>query len=259
MLSDELIDLHAHPREVPCFSARYPGLTAEAGYSAALALHRHRLSTGWKPLGRKIGFTNRTIWPRYGVYEPMWGMVYDRTVVFAEDDVAHLPLAGLVQPRIEPEICFGLKGAPDPAQPLEAIQWVAHAIEIVQCHHPEWKVSLADCAADNGLHGRLIIGSRVPVSDISRLAERLPKCAVALRKGELLVDRGLGENVLGSPLVALSHLVSVLSRQPSAPALAAGEMVSTGTLTDAHAVHPGETWTTEISGLPLRGMTVHFE
>jgi len=258
MLADDLIAVHAHPGEVPAFSARYPGLTTEAGYDAALALHRHRVALGWKPLGRKIGFTNRTIWPRYGVYEPMWGMVYDRTVVFARDDVATLALDALVQPRIEPEICFGLKASPDPERPLDAIQWVAHAIEIVQCHHPQWKVTLPDCAADNGLHGRLIIGARIQASAIPELAERLPKCSVALRKGDAVVDRGLGENVLGSPLIALSHLVSVLSRQPAAPSLAAGEIVTTGTLTDAHAVSAGETWSTEFTGLPLHGLTVHF-
>jgi 2-oxo-3-hexenedioate decarboxylase len=81
---------------------------------------------------------------------------------------------------------------------------------------------------------------------------------VTLRRGEQLVDRGLGENVLGSPLVALSHLVGVLSHQPSAQPLAAGEIITTGTLTDAHAIRPGETWRTELTGLPLRGLTVHF-
>jgi len=34
--------------------------------------------------------------------------------------------------------------------------------------------------------------------------------------------------------------------------------VSTGTLTDAHPVAAGETWRTEIHGLPLQGLTVHF-
>ena len=39
----------------------------------------------------------------------MWGTVYDRTLIFAQDNRATVPLAGLVQPRIEPEICFQLK------------------------------------------------------------------------------------------------------------------------------------------------------
>src|SRR5438045_204337 len=137
MLDEDLLRLHAAPRLVAPFSDRYPGLTPEAGYEAAAALHRQRLAEGWRPLGRKIGFTNRTIWPRYGVYEPMWGTVYDRTVVLAPDGVATLPLEGLVQPRIEPEICFGLKSVPRADHLIESIEWVAHSIEIVQCHHPD--------------------------------------------------------------------------------------------------------------------------
>src|SRR5512135_97942 len=108
-LAAELVDACEHAREISPFSARYPGLTAETGYAAARKLHAHRLAQGWQPVGRKIGFTNRTIWPRYGVYEPIWGFVYDRTLVPSLDNRATIPLAGLVQPRIEPEICFRLK------------------------------------------------------------------------------------------------------------------------------------------------------
>ena len=46
-----------------------------------------------KPVGRKIGFTNRAIWPKYGVYQPIWGTVYDRTLISSEN--SGLPLAGL--------------------------------------------------------------------------------------------------------------------------------------------------------------------
>lgn len=258
MLAEDLIELHAHPRERAPFSESYPGLTTEAGYAGAAALHRHRLSLGWRPLGRKIGFTNRTIWPRYGVYEPMWGTVYGPTVVFAKADTATLPLDGLVQPRIEPEICFGLREAPRSGAALEAIEWVAHSVEIVQCHHAGWRVTLADCAADNGLHGRLVVGTRIPASEITGLAERLPKVAVTLLREGKAVDRGTGANVLDSPLLALEHLVTVLSRQPAAPPLAAGEIVTTGTLTNAHPVHPGESWSTEITGLPLPGLNIRF-
>jgi len=48
-------------------------MTPEQSYAAARALHEERLRQGWRALGRKIGFTNRTLWPRYDVYEPMWG------------------------------------------------------------------------------------------------------------------------------------------------------------------------------------------
>jgi len=255
MLSRELISLHESPREVPPFSGRYPGLTEQAGYEAARGLHEHRIAAGWRAVGRKIGFTNRTIWPRYGVYQPIWGTVYDRTLIQARGDRARVPLAGLINPRIEPEICFGLRAAPAPGRVLEAIEWMAHSIEIVQCHHPDWKVTLADSTADNGLHGRLVLGAPQPLPP--NIEKALPEVHVQLYRGSERADQGVGENVLGSPLLALAHLVEVLE-QTGGRALTAGEIVTTGTLTDAHPVAPGETWTTRIQGLPLAGMTVEF-
>jgi 2-keto-4-pentenoate hydratase len=260
-LSAELISLDEAPRQVPPFSIRHAGLTPEAGYRAAARLHAARLARGWKAVGRKIGFTNRTLWERYGVHEPMWGTVYDRTLLAATNDRVTIPLAGLVQPRIEPEICFKLKAKPqsgDPADLLASIEWIAHSVEIVQCHHPEWKVTLADCTAANGLHGRLAFGTPTPVARLQGLAALLPALELELSKQGTVVDRGSGANVLGSPLLALAHFIGVLARQPDAPALRAGEIVTTGVLTDAHPVQAGETWTTSLRGLPLPGLTVTF-
>jgi 2-keto-4-pentenoate hydratase len=259
-LAAELIELHQHPRQISPFSVRYPGLSAEAGYAAARARHAHRLAAGWRPLGRKIGFTNRGLWERYGVHEPMWGTVYDRTLQWAENGKATVPLTGLVQPRIEPEICFKLKAAPsptkDPQALLGAIEWIAHSVEIVQCHHPEWKVTIADCTADNGLHGRLIVGTPVPVEKIAGLAAALPFLKVTLRKGSEVKDQGLGSNVLGSPLLALSFLIEILGKQNEK--LSPGEIITTGTLTDAHPVAPGETWSTDFHGFAARGVEIKF-
>ena len=64
--------------------------------------------------------------------------------------------------------------------------------------------------------------------------------------------------MLGSPLLALAHVVDLLKRQPDAPPLAAGEIVTTGVLTDAHPVAAGDEWHTEIRGLPLAGLKISF-
>lgn len=255
MLGEELVKAHENPGLVPPFTERYPGLTPEAGYAAGRELHAHRLKLGWKPAGRKIGFTNRTLWPRYGVHEPMWGTVYDRTLILAHGERATVSLAGLAQPRIEPEICFKLKSAPrSPVVEdlVASLEWMAHSVEIVQCHHPAWKVTIADCTADNGLHGRLVVGTPLALHGL----EELPKAQAKLFRGERLVDQGVGANVLGGPLTALAFLVDLLKRQPEAPPLRGGEIISTGTLTDAHPVAPGETWRTEVSGFP--GLTLAF-
>jgi 2-keto-4-pentenoate hydratase len=262
-VSEELIELSASGHTAPRFSARYPKLDADAGYRAMRRLHQHRVTIGWKTVGRKIGFTNRTIWPRYGVDQPIWGFVYDHTLIRAAGNRAEVALAGLAQPRIEPEICFGLKAPPprshDTHAILAAIEWVAHSVEIVQCFHPDWKVKLPDCTAANGLHGRLVIGTPVPVEKIPNLEALLPAARVVLRHGRKTVDKGVGANVLDSPLLALAHLVELLAMQPDFDNLHAGEIVSTGTLTDAHPVSPGETWSTAFEGLPLAGLTVKFK
>jgi 2-oxo-3-hexenedioate decarboxylase len=181
----------------------------------------------------------------------MWGMVYDRTLIHARDNEATVVLDGLVQPRIEPEIAFKLRKAPG-EDLVDCIEWMAHAVEIVQCHHPAWKVTIADCTTDNGLHGRLIVGTPVPLRD----ADKLPLVEARLYKGERLVDKGVGANVLGSPLLSLAHLVELLRKQPAAPPLTAGEIITTGVLTDAHPVAPGETWRTEVTG--LAGLKITF-
>jgi 2-keto-4-pentenoate hydratase len=120
----------------------------------------------------------------------------------ARDDRAEVSLTGLVQPRIEPEICFKLKHAPrdwtDPERLLESTEWIAHSVEIVQWHHPDGKFRLADCTADNGLHGRLVVGSSMRIVTFHEIVENLPRLSVFLKKQGEVIDRGSGENVLGS-------------------------------------------------------------
>jgi 2-oxo-3-hexenedioate decarboxylase len=86
----------------------------------------------------------------------------------------------------------------------------------------------------------------------------LPTFAIELYCDGALVDRGSGANVLDGPLSALRHLVRLMAEDPVNPPLAAGEIVSTGTLTRALPVKPGETWQTRLSGIPLEGITLGF-
>ena len=74
----------------------------------------------------------------------------------------------------------------------------------------------------------------------------------------MVVDHGVATNVLGGPVSALRHLVDLLARDQVNPPLAAGEIVTTGTLTRALPVSGGETWTTELTGVALNGICVRF-
>ena len=250
-------------RQVGPFTSKDPGFSEADAYEVTARLRALRIARGEKPVGRKIGFTNRNIWAEYGVFQPIWGDMYDTTVrdVAAGDrvEVSHLP-----EPRIEAEIVLGLGRDLSPdmgiAEIAQSIAWVAHGFEFVQSIFPAWRFQVADCVADGGLHGRLFLGARRKLSDGERrtLAVGLSKLAVRLSRNGETVDTGSGANVLDGPIQALSHLVAVLGEDKLNPPLRAGEMVTTGTLTRAFPVLPGERWSTKIDRFDLPGLSVEI-
>lgn len=264
-IADALITAYDTATTLPPITASVPDFSVADGYAVLHDIETRRRAQGWQAVGRKIGFTNRTIWPRYGVYQPMWAHVWTRTVHFAQDGKAVLPLNGLVQPRIEPEVVFKLKGpvplTDDAAAVLASVEWMAPGFEIVQSHFPNWKFTAADCAAAFGLHGALVVGAPLAVTDANRaaLAAALPAFELTLSRGDTVIDRGVGANVLGSPALALAHLARLLADQPQSPKLAAGEIVTTGTVTDAWPVAAGEVWSSDYGVLGINGLVLSFE
>jgi 2-keto-4-pentenoate hydratase len=255
-------------RLVEPLSARASGFSIADAYVVAREVLARRRSMGWRRVGRKVGFTNRAIWDEYGVYQPIFGYMHDRTVVYADENPdgysAMLPLEGLVQPRIEPEIVFRLREAPrttdDAATLLRRVEWVGHGFEVVHCHFPDWKFAAADTIADGGLHGRYVVGPRFVFERGSEhdVAARLADFQITLCQDGETAAQGGGELVLGSPLTALAHLAAVVASLPDHPPLEAGELITTGTLTAAMPVAAGETWSTRISGLPLSSLALRF-
>ena len=175
--------------QIAPLSGGNPAFDLTAAYRVTAAVRRLREDRGERVVGRKIGFTNTTIRAEYGVAAPIWGYVYDTTLHWLADLRAPFSLAAMAEPRIEPEIAFG----------------------------------------------------------------------ISLLRDGVVADEGHATNVLGGgPLAALRHLVGVLAGDPESPPLAPGEIVTTGTLTRALPIAPGETWSTALSGLPLSGIRVDF-
>jgi 2-keto-4-pentenoate hydratase len=249
-------------KQIAPFSSRPRGLSVEEAYRVTPLVRQLYEAGGTKAIGRKIGFTNRTIWAQYGVYAPVWGHVFDRTMHDLAE-IETLPLALLSEPRIEPEIIFGLAAAPSPQMDEAAlsscIAWIALGFEIVQSIYPGWKFSAADTIAANGVHGALLIGPRHPFAPhAAEWQNTLSSFQIDLNCDGRPVDRGHGENVLGGPLSALRHLVGLLAADPHNPPLAAGEIISTGTLTKAMPVAPGEIWTAAPDGIALDAIRLRF-
>jgi 2-keto-4-pentenoate hydratase len=263
-IARELLAAHDHAILIESIAAREPDFDLDAAYQVAAELMRERRRRGSRPVGRKIGFTNRTIWALYGVDAPMWAHLYDDTVSYARGGKATVSLAGTVSPRMEPEILFKLRapipvGCKDAEQLLAAAEWYAHSVEVVHSHF-DWKFKLPDAAADWACHARLVVGEPQPIraQDIRALARALPEIKAALWKDGVKRIEGVGANVLGSPANALAFLADLLARQPFMQPLAAGELVSTGTISDALPVKPGETWATEVTGLPAENLTISY-
>ena len=259
-LARQLLDAAAQRRPVEPFSRTVPGFDIARAYAVTAALHQERVARGARPIGRKIGFTNRTIWAEYGVYEPIWGYVYDTTVQFAEEPLATVAIGHLAEPRIEPEIVVHFRETPratrDEATILASVDWIAHGFEIVQSPFPGWKFKVADTVAVNGLHGALVVGPKIRVTDIADCVRKLRTFTIELADAHGVRATGGGANVLDSPLLAMAHLLEVLRGLPEFPPVVAGEIVTTGTLTAALPVRPGETWCTRLAGIELPGLTV---
>jgi 2-oxo-3-hexenedioate decarboxylase len=262
-IAEEVIAALSNHAQIPTFSSRPEGLTLAQAYQIAPLLRAAFEARGETITGRKIGFTNREMWKAFGVDSPIWGYATSRTTrELANAQV--MPLHEFSEPRIEPEIMFGLATTPAPAMSdnelIECIEWIALGYEIVQSIFPHWKFAAADTVAANGVHGALLIGKRHAVAPRkSDWLSELARFEVALYRDGEMVQRGSGSLVLGSPLVALRHLIELLAGDPHNPPLRAGEIISTGTLTLAMPVKPGERWTTRVRGIALEEISVKFD
>ena len=168
----------------------------------------------------------------------------------------------MCSPKIEPEIVFKLKtpigpGPLEAAAVLESVEWLALGFEIIDCVFPDWKFQPVDFVASFGLHAGLVVGEplRVDANTIPQLVEQLPRFTVKLLKNGELVRRIRAQ--LSSKPGALPRRTraAILRRSPEEP-LAAGELISSGTLTESQPIAPGETWTAVVEGLDLPALTL---
>jgi len=267
----QLLDARAGSALLPRLS-QDTELSMADGYEVAKRILDIRIAEGEQPVGRKVGFNNRKVWSKFRsagpLDAPIWATMYDSTVRYATDNRALQSLVGAVQPRLEPEIVFKLRKAPTKnaslAEVAGCIEWMAHGFEIIVCPFANWQFEPADAVAAFGLHGSLIIGEPHMLSEASRrnLAQVLTDSSVSLSsdcgEGFSLRGAGYGSDVLDSPVHALMHLHKLLQTQTDFAQLAAGEIITTGTWTEAYPVAAGETWTTAFSGVSLPGLTVAF-
>lgn len=259
-LAEDILSALSEHRNIPLLTTRSGGLSMTQAYDISARITQARRERGEMPVGRKIGFTNKTIWAEFNVSAPICGTMYDSTVRPLDGSFQTAPL---LEPRIEPEIAFRLSAVPQPGMsPEELIACVSDVcagFEMVHSVFADWKFEAADTVAAFGLHGAFLHGPFHAVSPADRhdWVARLSVFRTTLRKNGNIVDEGTASNVLGGgPLAALGHLVDLIAGVPEIAPLRVGEIITTGTLTRALPVGPDEIWQASFDGLPLEPIQI---
>lgn len=264
-IAESLVGALDRHHAMPPLTDGMPSLAIEDAYRISGLVMRERQARGERVIGWKIGFTNRAIWEEYGVHAPIWAPMYDTTVSAISPGVAaEISAERFVEPRIEAEVAFRMTAAPQPGmgelELIDCTDAIAHGIEIVQSVYPGWRFAAADTAAAFGLHGCYRHGPwlRIDHDDVRKWRNHLLDFELSLWRNGVERGRGHARNVLGGPLLALKHMVEGFDPAPFGRGIEPGDIVTTGTLTRAFPVQPGEAWTTSIHGIPLKGLTIRF-
>lgn len=263
-LAQELMEAYAKQRilETP-LSAREPPLDLATAYAVEAELTRLRRAQGRTTVGRKVGYANKALWRALRLETLVWAHLYDDTVVYADDGRASVSVGRMCAPRIEPEIVFKLArpidvANLDPTAVLGCVEWLAIGFEIVDSVFADWKFQPSDFVAAFGLHAALVVSTPQPLtaSRLSAWVEQLAQFRVRLLRNGAPAAEGSGRNSLRSPALCLGELASAIAGRAGEEPLLAGELLSSGTLTEAQPIAPGETWEVRIEGLDLDGLTL---
>ena len=243
-------------KQIEPFSKRGLVLSLQEAYDVA-GIVRQKLGQT-EIIGRKIGFTNRNIWSIYNVDQPIWGPITTNSISFFESNSLKIDLSQFCEPRIEPEIVVCLKQMPKYGSEKTEIylDWVAPGFEIVDSIYPNWKFSLTDAIASGGLHGCLAVGKKFKVND--RTERDLINVGVSLYRGGKLEEAGTGANVLDGPVSAIRYLHSGLSKIKNQDPLSAGDIITTGTMTDAKPIFSKEKWSAKFDGVVEAELNLEF-
>ncbi len=230
------------------WAARQEGLTLDAdatlgtpdlatAYAIQRALLALRLAAGERVVGWKLGYTSEVMRRQMGIDRPNIGPLTDWMLLNSGDAVHER----LVQPRVEPEIGLRLKTALDARHaPVDrhtvaaAVEGAYACLEVVHSTWPGYRFNLEQNTGDNSSAGQVVVGPRLPVTDLMAL----DTVAVRLNDGDRTLGQGVGADADGHPLDAVARLVRELAAFDQR--LEAGDLVITGGLTKACALGVGE-------------------
>lgn len=221
----------------------YPDLGVVDAYEIQLLNIRQRLAAGATIRGHKVGLSSKAMQEMMGVDEPDYGhLLSDMHVTSPTSAGAYCT------PRVEVEVAYILgKDLPGVGctveDVLDATEYVAPAIELIDSRIVDWNILIGDTIADNASSAGYILGEeRVAPRDIDLLNIE----ARLLCNGQQVAE-GRSDAVLGDPTIAVAWLANKVAS--FGVTLEAGHVILPGSVHRAIDVHPGDAFEAVFDGL----------
>ena len=213
-----------------------PEFTEADAYMIQYKLIEQLKTSGEIVRGHKIALTTKAARDHLGVDEPCFAHILD-TGVYANGSA--VPILELTDPHCEAEIAFilkkDLKGpGVTPIQVMSAIEGILPAIELVDLKVQGEGISSTDVIAHQGLHGGVIVGSKMIDIDSCDLQY---EGATVEHNGEL-VGSGTGSEVMGNPINPIVWLANKMYEFEDY--LKAGEIIISGSVVTPIRVSRGD-------------------
>jgi 2-oxo-hept-3-ene-1,7-dioate hydratase len=241
------------------FSARYPEMAITDGYAIQRAWMALKLAKGRKPIGHKIGLTSRAMQRASNISEPDYGLLLDDMLF---PDGQDLPFDRFIEPRVEVELAFILKGKLEGPSitlfdVLNATDYVVPAIEIIDARirrlDPTTNQlrSVLDTISDNAANAGIVMGGRPIKPD----AIDLRWVGALMHRNGVIEETGLAAAVLNHPANGVAWLAKRLA--PYGECLDAGEIVLAGSFTAPQHASRGDSFHVDYG--PLGSISVRFQ
>jgi 2-keto-4-pentenoate hydratase len=208
----------------------------EAAYAVAEVNTRAAITGGRRVVGKKVGLTSQAVQRQLGVDQPDFGVLFDDMEFLNGQDV---PIARLMQPKVEAEIAFvvgrDLSGAvPSWGEFVASIAYALPALEIVDSAITDWRITLVDTVADNASCGLYVLGDQPVILGSLQLAE----LGMEMTANGQVASTGSGAACMGHPLRAAHWLARTMVERGQG--LRAGEIILSGALGPMVPVHAGD-------------------
>jgi 2-oxo-3-hexenedioate decarboxylase len=243
--TEKLLAAEDNKTAITRITDEWSGLDIETAYKVQAEVIAARVAQGRRLIGTKLGLTSRAKQIRMGITSPLTAKLLDNYYLATDTPI---PLANLIQPRIEPEIVFVMKEdlrGPNvtAAQALAAVGTVHAGFEVIDSRYIDYSFALPDVISDNASSAYFFMGIKgVDPSELDLTFE-----AVALSVNGKCVATATGAAVQGHPAEALALAANSLAAQGDY--IRAGEVVITGGLTDAVPVNAGDQISAEFTNL----------